>query len=123
MIEYLEKWMYINWIENPVMVEVGQKIIENPFLKPIVFTQKWGILHFFAKLVNEEISLEEFFYVWDSTGTSNSMVEYMYSSNIDALVYIKTKLELDKSYGKNNIFILDKSLKTWKTGDLDIYFI
>gem|GEM_PF-5965797 len=40
------------------------------------------------------------------------MVEYMYSSNIDALVYIKTKLELDKSYGKNNIFILDKSLKT-----------
>lgn len=123
MIENLEKWMYINEIENPIMIKIGKKLIENPSLKPIIFTQKWGILHYFWKLINDEISLEEFFYVWDSTGTLNSMVEYMYNSNVDALAYLKMKLELDKNYAKGKIFILDKSLETEKISNLDIYYI
>ncbi len=123
MIENLEKWMYINWIKNPAILEIGAEIIKNPSLKPKVFTQKWGILYYFAKLINEEISLEDFYYVWDSTGTLNSMVEHMYSSNIDAITYIQTKIELDENYGENNIFILDKSLETENIGKLKVFFI
>ena len=123
MIENLEKWMYINDIENPNLIEAGKEIEKNPNLKPMIFTQKWAILHYFTKLVNEEISLEDFFYIWDSTGKHNTMVEYMYSSNIDALAYIKTKLELDKDYWKGKIFILDKSLEENTIDEVNIHFI
>jgi hypothetical protein len=39
MVEYLEKWMYINDIKNPKLLAIAQ-IIETTKNEPIIFTAK-----------------------------------------------------------------------------------
>jgi hypothetical protein len=51
MIENLQKWMYINDIQNDKLLEVG-KIIERENKEPVVFTAKGEILYYFYKLIN-----------------------------------------------------------------------
>ncbi len=115
MIESLEKWMYINDIQNDKLLEVG-KIVEKDNKEPVVFTAKSEILYYFWKLINWKIKLEDFFQ-FNDVYFDKKLYKYKLSNGVDALEYIKNWKKSNKK-----IYILD-NLFEQKIDDENIYFI
>lgn len=115
MIENLEKWMYINDIQNDKLLEVG-KIVEKDNKEPVIFTAKGEILYYFWKLINWKIKLEDFFQ-FNDVYFDKKLYKYKLSNGVDALEYIKNWKKSNKK-----IYILD-NLFEQKIDDENIYFI
>ncbi len=103
MIEYLEKWLYINDISNKNIIKIW-KIIEKENKKPVIFTSQAEILYYFWLLVNKKIDLETFFLINEPWKT-NYQYTYPVSTPFDGIYYVK---HLPSSKKKNLIFIFDK---------------
>ena len=99
MVEYLEKWMYINDIKNPKLLAIAQ-IIETTKNEPIIFTAKWEILYYFWLLVKWKMK-EEDFYMFGDTFFNKKTYKYKILNSQDAIWYIKT------NYKKNKIYVID----------------
>jgi len=114
MIEHLKKWMYVNDIDNEKLIFIAQKIeLEN--LKPVIFTTKAEILYYFWQLVNDRISIEDF-YMFNDTFFKKKSYKYKISNWVDAIEYVKN------AYKKWNIYILDDLFET-KIEKENVYFI
>lgn len=112
-LDHLKKWIHINDVKNDNILVAGEYILDNADLTPFVFTQKWAILEEFWKLAHKKISEEDFYYFWDSFGKANPLVSLVYSG-IDAMGYIKTKIQLNPDWPNEKIIILDELLKNGK---------
>ena len=124
MIEYLEKWMYINDINDKNLLKIWKIIEKNPQKTVKVFSQKAVILYYFHKLINNQITDKQFFYFWDSFWDLTNFVEDIYLWT-DVAYYIQTYAKLDKNYAKDNIFIVDKIYKNTvlENNNLKIFYI
>ena len=115
MIENLEKWMYINDIQNDKLLQVA-KIIEKKNKEPVIFTARWEILYYFYKLVNWKIKLKDFFQ-FNDVYFDKKLYNYKLTNGVDAMEYIMTWKKSNKK-----IYILDDLF--YQDVDQDnIYFI
>ncbi len=115
MIKNLEKWMYINDIQNDKLLKVA-KIIEKDNKEPVIFTAKGEILYYFWKLINWKIKLEDFFQFNDMY-FDKKLYKYKLSNGVDALEYVKNWKKSNKK-----IYILD-NLFEQKIDEENVYFI
>lgn len=115
MIDNLEKWMYINDVQNYKLLEVA-KIIEKENKEPVIFSAKGEILYYFYKLVNWKLKIEDFFQ-FNDIYFNKKTYEYKLTNGVDALEYIRNWKKSNKK-----IYILD-DLFEQDVSEENIYFI
>lgn len=118
MIENLEKWLHINSIEDKSLLEAW-KLIINTNKEPVILSSRAYILKYFYDLLQNKISLEDFYMIWDMYSNINTEIESFITNPYDFLNYIKDKKESD-----NKIYIIDDYFK-WvlKKDRQDILYI
>ena len=116
MLEHLEKWMYINDIENEKLKEAS-KIIEKDNIEPIILSSKAYILKHFYDLINDKITMEDFYTIWDTYSNIDTNIESFIKNPYDFLNYIENEEESNqKLYIIDNIF-------SWNSKRKDIFYI
>lgn len=115
MIEHLEKWMYINSIENEKLKQAWKLIIETN-KEPIILSSRAYILKYFYKLINGKISIEDFYMIWDINTNIDTKIDNFINNPYDFLEYIKNEKESDTLYIIDNIF-------SWSLKRKDIFYI
>jgi len=115
MIENLQKWMYINDVQNDKLLEVA-KIIEQENKEPVIFTAKGEILYYFYKLINWKIKIEDFFQ-FNDIYFNKKLYNYKFLNWVDAVEYIKNWKKSNKK-----IYVLD-SLFLQDLVEENVYFI
>jgi len=115
MIEHLEKWIYINSIENEKLKQAWQLILETN-MEPIILSSKAYILKHFYELINDKISLEDFYMTWDIHSNLDTKIETFIKNPYDFFEYIKDGKEADKLYIIDDIF-------KWHLERKDIFYI
>lgn len=89
MLEHLEKWMYINDIYNENLKKIAE-YIEKTNKKPIILTSKAFILEYFYLLLNDKISVEDFYMFWD-VYKDYECERFFIKNPYDAFFYLKNK--------------------------------
>jgi len=115
MIEYLKKWLYINNIEDEKFIEIWTIIVEKN-KKPIVLSAKAYVFNHFYDLIKNNISLEDFYMLWDIDSNIDTKIDIFIQNPYDFFDYIKNEKETDK------IYIIDSIFKNYLKRD-DIFYV
>ena len=115
MIKHLEKWMYINSIDNEKLKQAWKLIIEKN-LEPVILSSKAYILKYFYDLVKNKITVEDFYIVWDVYSDINTELDIFIKNPYDFFEYIKKQKPSNKLYIVDNIF-------NWFSDRKDIFYI
>jgi len=115
MIKHLEKWMYINSIENEKLKQAWQIIIERN-IEPVILSSKGYILKHFYDLINNKISLENFYMIWNTYSNIDTNLETFIKNPYDFFEYIECEKEADKFYIIDDMFEEHLNIK-------DIFYI
>ena len=107
MIKYLEKWMYVNDIENQNLLKIAE-LIEKNKKKPEIFTSQAEVLYYFRLLINWKLSLQTFLLFRDTYFFPRKHYKYTIKNSLDAIYYIKA---LSPNLKKDKIFIFDNLYK------------
>ncbi len=116
MIEHLEKWMYINSIEDKKFKEAWEIIVKDN-IEPVILSWKAYILKHFYDLVNSKISIEDFYMIWDVYSNIDTKIESFIKNPYDFLEYIRKEEE-----STNKLYIIDNIFE-WNLKRKDIFYI
>jgi len=107
--------MNLNNVNNDELVKIAEKI-EKENMEPVIFTKKWEILYYFWKLINNKLSIEEFYMFNDVFFKEKKLYKYKIKNWKDALEYLKY------NYKKNKIYVLDNLFEE-KIDIENVYFV
>jgi len=115
-IDFLKKWMYINSVCNDKLLQVWEIILRYN-KKPVIFTRKWEVLHWFYKLTQDQIKEEDFF-LFNDISFDKGSYNYIVTDILDIIWYIKN------IWKKNNeIFVIDDLFEGLIPTNENIYFV
>lgn len=116
MIEHLEKWMYINSIEDKKLLKAWEIIVKHN-IEPVILSWKAYILKHFYNLIHNKITIEDFYMIWDLYSNIDTKIESFIKNPYDFLEYIKNEEE-----SNDRLYIID-DIFSWKLERKDIFYI
>lgn len=109
MLKNLKLYLELYQIDNSDWILAAWEVVQNNVNKELLsYCSKGYIFHYFHKLLNNEIKLEEFLKIWDATSGLNIYKKWVF---LEALFELYAMLmdKDSKSKLKNKIILIENS--------------